>query len=103
VNYLTLALRARLQDLITAMILASEYRTDSQVGKPALLYLDSTPMWSLVGGTQRAGRSGRIAECNREGVERTGLCLRMGVVYLVSNKSPDHLLHYALFGTVQHR
>jgi hypothetical protein len=48
VNYVALALRARLQDLITEMIAASAHRTDTQFDKPASLYPDGTPMWNLV-------------------------------------------------------
>jgi hypothetical protein len=48
VNYLALALRARLQDLITAMIAASRHRTDTQFDRPVSLYEDDTPMWGLV-------------------------------------------------------
>ncbi|KAG6819133.1 hypothetical protein H0H93_015026 [Arthromyces matolae] len=47
-NYMALALRARLQDLITAMISASHHRTDTQFDRPASLYDDNTPMWSIV-------------------------------------------------------
>ncbi|PPQ75519.1 hypothetical protein CVT26_012543 [Gymnopilus dilepis] len=49
VNYLALSLRARLQDLITAMIAASHHRTDTQFDRPASLYEeDKSPMWSIV-------------------------------------------------------
>ncbi|EGN94990.1 hypothetical protein SERLA73DRAFT_187265 [Serpula lacrymans var. lacrymans S7.3] len=48
VNYLALALRARLQDLITSMIAASHHRTDTQFDRPASLYDDNTPMWSIL-------------------------------------------------------
>ncbi|OBZ70305.1 Methionine aminopeptidase 1B, chloroplastic [Grifola frondosa] len=48
VNYLALALRARLQDLITAMIAASEHRLDTQFDRPASQYDDGNPMWSIV-------------------------------------------------------
>lgn len=48
VNYVALALRARLQDLVEAMISASEHRTDSQFDRPASQYEDGTPMWSLL-------------------------------------------------------
>ncbi|KAG6893772.1 hypothetical protein C0993_000316, partial [Termitomyces sp. T159_Od127] len=47
-NYLTLALRARLQDLIAAMITASHHRTNTQFNRPATLYPDASPMWSIV-------------------------------------------------------
>jgi hypothetical protein len=48
INYLALALRARLQDLITDMIDASKHRNNTQFDRPASLYDDKTPMWSLV-------------------------------------------------------
>ena len=48
INYLALALRARLQDLITQMIAASHHRTDTQFDRPASLYKDGTPMWSIL-------------------------------------------------------
>ncbi|CAA7259454.1 unnamed protein product [Cyclocybe aegerita] len=48
VNYLALSLRARLQDLITAMIAAAHHRNDTQFDRPASLYEDGSPMWSIV-------------------------------------------------------
>ncbi|KIY63384.1 hypothetical protein CYLTODRAFT_403322 [Cylindrobasidium torrendii FP15055 ss-10] len=48
VNYLALALRARLQDLLTAMISAAHHRTDTQFDRPASLYEDGQPMWSIL-------------------------------------------------------
>ncbi|KAH0840295.1 transcription initiation factor TFIID component TAF4 family-domain-containing protein [Lanmaoa asiatica] len=48
VNYLALALRARLQDLVAAMIAAARHRTDAQYDKPPSMYADGTPMWSVV-------------------------------------------------------
>jgi hypothetical protein len=48
VNYLALALRARLQELIVEMIAASHHRTDTQFDRPASLYEDGTPMWSIL-------------------------------------------------------
>ncbi|KAI0092102.1 transcription initiation factor TFIID component TAF4 family-domain-containing protein [Irpex rosettiformis] len=48
VNYIALSLRARLQELIEAMIEASQHRQDSQFERPASHYEDGTPMWSLV-------------------------------------------------------
>jgi hypothetical protein len=48
VSYLALALRARLQDLLTAMIAASNHRTSAQFDRPASLYPNGDPMWSLV-------------------------------------------------------
>lgn len=48
VNYLALALRARLQDLVVAMVAAARHRTDAQYDKPPSMYEDGTPMWSVV-------------------------------------------------------
>jgi hypothetical protein len=48
VNYLALALRARLQDLITGMIAASHHRTDTQFDRSASLYDNGTPMWGII-------------------------------------------------------
>ena len=48
VNYLALSLRARLQDLITAMIEAANHRTDTTFDRPATLYEDGSPMWSII-------------------------------------------------------
>ncbi|KAF5363552.1 hypothetical protein D9756_000097 [Leucocoprinus leucothites] len=47
INYIALALRARLQDLITNMIAASHHRTDTQFDRPASFYSDNTPMWKI--------------------------------------------------------
>lgn len=47
-NYIALALRARLQDLVETMIAASEHRTDAQFDRSASQYEDGTPMWSLM-------------------------------------------------------
>jgi len=48
VNYVALALKVRLQQLITAMIAASAHRTDTQFDRPASFYEDGNPMWSIV-------------------------------------------------------
>lgn len=53
VNYLALALRARLQDLVTAMIAAAKHRTDTQFDRPASHYevgkgSQPVPMWSII-------------------------------------------------------
>ena len=47
VEYLALALRFRLQSLVTAMIAAAKHRTDTQFDRPASTYEDGTPMWSV--------------------------------------------------------
>ncbi|KAJ7242942.1 transcription initiation factor TFIID component TAF4 family-domain-containing protein [Mycena rebaudengoi] len=48
VNYLALALRARLQDLVTAMIRAARHRTDAQFDRPASLYDDGSAVWGIL-------------------------------------------------------
>jgi len=53
VAYLALCLRARLQDLITAMVNAAKYRTDGGFDRPAGFYEavddgEPTPMWSIL-------------------------------------------------------
>lgn len=48
VNYLALALRARLQDIIVATIAATRHRSDAQYDKPPSMYENGTPMWSVV-------------------------------------------------------
>jgi hypothetical protein len=49
INYLALALRARLQDLITAMIHASHHRTEAQFDRPPSFYENGNgPMWGVV-------------------------------------------------------
>ncbi|EED79269.1 predicted protein [Postia placenta Mad-698-R] len=66
VNYLALSLRARLQDLITAMIDASAHRTDAQFDRPASLYEDGSPMWSVVVRSDVAKQLAAIERVERE-------------------------------------
>ncbi|TFY75816.1 hypothetical protein EWM64_g8199, partial [Hericium alpestre] len=47
VSYVALALRARLQDLLTSMIAASRHRTDAHWNQPPSAYEDGTPMWQV--------------------------------------------------------
>jgi Transcription initiation factor TFIID component TAF4 family len=47
VNYVALALRARLHDLLVAMAAASAHRTDSQFDRTPSSYVDGTPMWRI--------------------------------------------------------
>ncbi|KAI0355455.1 hypothetical protein OH77DRAFT_1496162 [Trametes cingulata] len=47
VNYVALALRTRLQDLLTAMIAAAQHRTDAQFDRAPSTYEDGRPMWSV--------------------------------------------------------
>ena len=47
VNYVALALRARLHDLLVAMAQASAHRTESQFDRTPSTYADGTPMWRV--------------------------------------------------------
>ena len=47
VDYVALALRIRLQSLLTSMIAAAKHRTETQFDRPASTYEDGTPMWSI--------------------------------------------------------
>ncbi|KAF9476714.1 hypothetical protein BDN70DRAFT_882022 [Pholiota conissans] len=67
VNYLALALRARLQDLLTAMIAAAHHRTDTQFDRPASLYAeDGSPMWSIVVRSDVAKQLAALEKIERE-------------------------------------
>lgn len=66
VNYLALALRARLQDLITQMIAASHHRTDTQFDRPASLYEDGTPMWGIIVRSDVAKQLAALEKAERE-------------------------------------
>lgn len=66
VNYLALALRARLQELITGMIAASRHRTDTQFDRPASLYEDGTPMWGLLVRSDVAKQLAALEKVERE-------------------------------------
>ncbi|CCM05518.1 uncharacterized protein FIBRA_07744 [Fibroporia radiculosa] len=66
VNYMALSLRARLQDLISAMIAASEHRTDTQFDRPASLYEDGSPMWSIVVRSDVAKQLAALEKAERE-------------------------------------
>lgn len=66
VNYLALALRARLQDLVTAMIDASHHRTDTQFDRPASLYEDGSPMWSIIVRSDVAKQLAALEKVERE-------------------------------------
>jgi hypothetical protein len=66
VNYLALAVRARLQDLITQMIAASHHRTDTQFDRPASLYEDGTPMWSIAVRSDVAKQLAALEKAERE-------------------------------------
>jgi Transcription initiation factor TFIID component TAF4 family len=47
VNYVALALRARLHDLLVAMAEASAHRTESHFDRTPSTYTDGTPMWRV--------------------------------------------------------
>jgi hypothetical protein len=66
VNYMALAVRARLQDLITQMIAASHHRTDTQFDRPASLYEDGTPMWSIAVRSDVAKQLAALEKAERE-------------------------------------
>jgi hypothetical protein len=66
VNYLALALRARLQDLVTAMVTAAHHRTDTQFDRPASLYEDGSPMWSIVVRSDVARQLAALEKIERE-------------------------------------
>jgi len=66
VSYLALALRTRLQELITAMIAASRHRTDSQFDRSVSLYKDGTPMWGLLVRSDVSKQLGALEKVERE-------------------------------------
>ena len=66
VNYLALALRVRLQELVTAMIAAAAHRHDTQFDRPASHYEDGNPMWSIVVRTDVAKQLAVLERIERE-------------------------------------
>lgn len=66
INYLALALRTRLQELVTAMIAASRHRTDTQFDRPATLYEDGTAMWSITVRSDVAKQLSALEKVERE-------------------------------------
>ncbi|KAJ3876885.1 transcription initiation factor TFIID component TAF4 family-domain-containing protein [Lentinula edodes] len=66
VNYLALALRARLQDLITGMITAARHRTDTQFDNAPSLYEDGSPMWSILVRSDVAKQIAALEKVERE-------------------------------------
>ncbi|KAF9653436.1 hypothetical protein BDM02DRAFT_1911494 [Thelephora ganbajun] len=66
VNYLALALRVRLQELMTAMIAAAAHRHDTQFDRSASLYEDDNPMWSIVVRTDVAKQLAVLERIERE-------------------------------------
>ncbi|KAJ4477148.1 transcription initiation factor TFIID component TAF4 family-domain-containing protein [Lentinula aciculospora] len=65
-NYLALALRARLQDLITAMITAARHRTDTQFDNAPSTYEDGSPMWSILVRSDVAKQLAALEKIERE-------------------------------------
>jgi len=66
VNYVALALRVRLQELVTAMIAAAAHRHDTQFDRSASLYEDGNPMWSIVVRTDVAKQLAVLERIERE-------------------------------------
>lgn len=66
VNYVALALRIRLQELVTAMIAAAAHRHDTQFDRSASLYEDGNPMWSIVVRTDIAKQLAVLERIERE-------------------------------------
>ncbi|KAJ7598930.1 transcription initiation factor TFIID component TAF4 family-domain-containing protein [Mycena floridula] len=68
VNYMALALRTRLQELLTAMIAAANHRTDEQFDRPASHFLDGTdsPMWGILVRSDVAKQLAAIEKVERE-------------------------------------
>jgi hypothetical protein len=66
VNYMAFALRTRLQELITGMIAAAHHRTDTQFERPASLYENDTPMWSIVVRSDVAKQLAALEKVERE-------------------------------------
>lgn len=66
VNYLALAIRVRLQGLVEAMIEAAAHRHDTQFDRPASLYEDGNPMWSIVVRTDIAKQLAVLERIERE-------------------------------------
>ncbi|KAF7318937.1 TAF4 domain-containing protein [Mycena chlorophos] len=70
VNYLALALKARLQDLVEAMIHAAKYRTSAKFDKPASMYEDGTAAWGLMVRADVAKQLAALEKAEREEEER---------------------------------
>ncbi|KAF7368899.1 Transcription initiation factor TFIID subunit 4 [Mycena venus] len=70
VNYLALALRARLQDLVTGMIDAARHRTSAQFDRPASLYEDGTAAWGILVRSDVAKQLAALEKVERDEEER---------------------------------
>ncbi|KAF8838356.1 hypothetical protein BDN67DRAFT_907483 [Paxillus ammoniavirescens] len=66
VNYLALALRARMQDLVTSMIAAARHRNDVEYDRAPSLYEDGTPMWSVVVRSDLGKKLAALEKAERE-------------------------------------
>jgi len=66
VSYLALALRARLQDLVTSMILAAYHRTETRHDRPVPVYEDGTAMWTVVVRNNLAKQLAALEKVDRE-------------------------------------
>lgn len=66
VSYLALALRARLQDLVTSMILAAYHRTETRHDKAVPAYEDGTAMWTVVVRNDVAKQVATLEKVERE-------------------------------------
>ncbi|KAJ7248241.1 transcription initiation factor TFIID component TAF4 [Mycena haematopus] len=66
VNYLALALRARLQDLVTSMIDAARHRTSAQFDRPASLYEDGSATWGILVRSDVAKQLAALEKVERE-------------------------------------
>ncbi|KAJ7086605.1 transcription initiation factor TFIID component TAF4 family-domain-containing protein [Mycena crocata] len=65
VNYIALALRTRLANLVEQMSVAARHRTDTQFDRPAL-YAEGLPMWSLVVRSDVAKQTALLERIERE-------------------------------------
>jgi hypothetical protein len=63
---LALALRACLQDLVTAMVFAAQHRTGTQFDHPVSLYENGTPMRSVVVRSDVAKQLAALEKTERE-------------------------------------
>ncbi|KAJ7078486.1 transcription initiation factor TFIID component TAF4 [Mycena epipterygia] len=66
VNYLALALRARLQDLVTGMIDVARHRTNTQFDRPASLYEDGSATWGILVRSDVAKQLAALEKVERE-------------------------------------
>lgn len=67
VNYLALALRARLQDIVTQMVAAARHRTDAQFERNVSFYEDGvTPMWGIMIRSDMAKQLAALEKAERE-------------------------------------